>query len=405
MQEGHRQAGRQHGPGDGAPVRLRRVTSKKLARPEPVTDHVFRDIPRRALVIQWQPTGSLAMTSPPTLPPPILPPPATSHGACGNCGTPLYGKYCYECGQPIEGLVRHFGSVMGDVLDSVLNIDARIVHTLLPLYFRPGKLTLDYFAGKRARYVTPFRLVFFLAIVAFLAIQLLLRTGSTHFVLYQTSPVAGTSSSTAPATPTQDNHFGNGNITIDDKVVWNRQTKPWHVAGLPGFANDWLNDSIENARNNLHHLNSGNAVEEKTTAMRLTTGLLAVAPQVLFALLPVFALLLKVFYVFKRRMYMEHLIVAMHSHAFIMLSLLVVVTVDMVRSAVAPHVPLLGSLLSLLRAAAWIWLLAYLLIMQKRVYRQGWFMTSLKYAVIGICYTVLVSIGTMFALLLSLGSA
>jgi hypothetical protein len=134
-------------------------------------------------------------------------------------------------------------------------------------------------------------------------------------------------------------------------------------------------------------------------------GLLAVAPQVLFVLLPVFALMLKLFYVFKRRLYMEHLIVAMHSHAFIMLSLLVLVTVDLLRIAVAPHVAILGSVLGLLRAVAWIWMLIYLLIMQKRVYRQRWLMTTLKYCVIGICYSVLVGIGTAFALLVSLGSA
>ena len=188
-------------------------------------------------------------------------------------------------------------------------------------------------------------------------------------------------------------------------MVWNRETRPWRVAALPGFANDWLNDSIENARNNLHHLNSGNAAETKTTAQRLMGGLLAVAPQVLFVLLPVFALMLKLFYVFKRRLYMEHLIVAMHSHAFIMLSLLVLVTLDLLRNPVAPHVPPLGTVLGLLRSAAWLWMLVYLLIMQKRVYRQGWFMTTLKYCVIGICYSMLVSIGTMFALLVSLGSA
>lgn len=317
----------------------------------------------------------------------------------------MRGKYCHECGQPIEGLVRHFGSVMGDVVDSVFNIDARIVHTLLPLYFRPGKLTRDYFAGKRARYVTPFRLVFFLAIIAFLAIQLLLRTDATHFVLYQTSPAAVTTSSTLASSATHDRHFADGNITFNDKVIWNRQTRPWHVGGLPAFANDWLNDSIENARNNLHHLNSGNVVEMKTTGQRLTIGLLAVAPQVLFVLLPVFALMLKLFYVFRRRMYMEHLIVAMHSHAFIMLSLLVLVALDMLRLTVLPHAPVLGSVLGLLRTAAWTWMLVYLLVMQKRVYGQGWFMTTLKYCVIGICYSVLVGIATAGALLVSLGSA
>ena len=332
----------------------------------------------------------------------VLPPelPAT----CGNCGAPLHGRYCHVCGQPVEGLVRHFGSVMGDVLDSVLNIDARILHTLLPLYFRPGQLTLDYFANKRARYVTPFRLVFFLAIVAFLAIQLSIRTSSVPLVQFQTPPVKGAAISSAPAATTQDTHFANGDIKFNGKVVWNRQSRPWRAGWLPAFANDWLNDSIERARNNLHDMNSGNAADAKAAAQRLLGGVFAVAPQVLFVLLPVFALLLKIFYVFKRRMYMEHLIVAMHSHAFIMLSLLVLVALGLLRDWLAPHAAWLGSLLGLLRGAAWLWMLAYLLLMQKRVYRQGWLMTSLKYVGIGMCYSVLIGFGVAFALLISLGS-
>ncbi len=331
--------------------------------------------------------------------PELTPPPA-----CSNCGAPLYGKYCHACGQPVEGLVRHFGSVLGDVMDSVLNIDARIVHTLLPLYLRPGKLTLDYLAGKRARYVTPFRLVFFLAIIAIFAIQLMLRTGAQHLVHFQTPPIAGVSISSAPVTGEQDTHFSDGDIRFNGKIVWNRQSKPWRADWLPGFANDWLNDSIEHARRNLHHMNSGNAAEAKATAQHLMGGMFAVAPQVLFMLLPVFALLLKLFYVFKRRLYMEHLIVAMHSHAFIMLSLLVLVALDLLRGWLAPHVAALGVLLGLLHAAAWIWLLVYLFLMQKRVYRQGVFMTTLKFCCVGICYSMLVATGMAFALLLSLGS-
>jgi hypothetical protein len=53
--------------------------------------------------------------------------------ACANCGTPLLGPHCYRCGQPVDGLVRHFGSIMGDFLDTVLNIDARVFRTLWPL--------------------------------------------------------------------------------------------------------------------------------------------------------------------------------------------------------------------------------------------------------------------------------
>jgi hypothetical protein len=45
------------------------------------------------------------------------------------------------------------------------------------------------------------------------------------------------------------------------------------------------------------------------------------------------------------------------------------------------------------------WMPVYLLIMQKRVYAQGWPMTLLKYGVLGICYTVLLS----FAIVASMG--
>lgn len=292
---------------------------------------------------------------------------------------------------------------MGDVMDSVLSIDARLAHTLVPLYFKPGLLTIDYFACRRARYVTPFRLVFFLAIVAFLAIQLSLHTVSSGFVLYQTSFVASTSAVEDSAQ--HDSHFDNGNVTLNGRVIWNRKTMPWLVGGLPDFVNCWLNDFTENARSNLHGLNSGNAVYEKTINQHLIGSLIAVAPQVLFVMLPIFSLMLKVFYLSKRRMYMEHLVVAMHSHAFIMLSLFFAVMIDILRSALMHHAPLIASLLGSLQVCVWIWLLAYLLIMQKRIYREGWLRTTLKFAVSGISYTIMISVGGALALLASLGRA
>ena len=43
--------------------------------------------------------------------------------------------------------------------------------------------------------------------------------------------------------------------------------------------------------------------------------------------------------------------------------------------------------------------------MQKRVYRQGWIMTTIKYSIVGICYTIIISIGLVGALLASLAFA
>lgn len=346
---------------------------------------------------------------------PAASPPIASPGQCENCGAPLYGKYCHACGQPIQGLVRHFGSVMSDIADSVLNVDERLFRTIGPLYLQPGKLTLDYFAGRRARYVTPFRLVFFLAIVAFFAIQLTVRSG------YGRLPEKGIAVSTGSGGPTvsvvampkqapapissDDGAFSHGNISINGKVLWNRDSKPFKAGWLPDVVMDWVNDLVGNAQQQLHAMNSGSWAEQQSARRKFTLGLFSAAPTVLFVLLPLFALLLKIFYVFKHRLYMEHLIVAMHSHAFLMLSMLALVALAVLRGLLKPHGAWIAIPLDLLTAAAWIWMFVYLWLMQKRVYRQGWFMTTFKYWWIGFCYTVLVGFGWVFAVLISLTGA
>jgi hypothetical protein len=70
-----------------------------------------------------------------------------------------------------------------------------------------------------------------------------------------------------------------------------------------------------------------------------------------------------------------------------------------------PHAGWLKIPLYLAIAAAWIWIFVYLWLMQKRVYRQGWFMTNLKYWTLGFCYTILMGFGFVFAVLISLTDA
>ena len=98
---------------------------------------------------------------------------------CQNCGTDLLGPHCYKCGQPVHGLVRHFGSIIGDFFDSVFDLDSRTPRTLWPLFARPGYLTCEYFEGRRVRYVSPVRLFFFLSIVTFFVAQLAIKAGDT----------------------------------------------------------------------------------------------------------------------------------------------------------------------------------------------------------------------------------
>lgn len=65
---------------------------------------------------------------------------------CANCGTDLLGPHCYQCGQPVKGLVRPFSNIVGDFFDTLLALDSRIWRTLWPLLVKPGFLTREYFA-------------------------------------------------------------------------------------------------------------------------------------------------------------------------------------------------------------------------------------------------------------------
>jgi len=365
--------------------------------------------------------------------------------ACENCGAALLGEYCYRCGQPVKGLVRHFTSIMGDFLDSVFNIDARFPHTIWPLFARPGYLSLEYFAGRRVRYVSPVRLFFFVSIITFFVAQLVIQAGQNTFQFDDgdgsrigrattvaevekqrdeaiakldaaiakagKSPTAtiGLRSAQAQVRTEAANRIRDlqaaaargepppaptpPTFSFDDGGNWDPKTHPLRIGWLPGFANDWLNAQVGRARENISRMG--------TDSSRYKDALLGAVPSTLFLLLPLFAVMLKLAYLFKRRLYMEHLIVALHSHAFLCLDLLLVFGVIALDRAVAPD-GLADGLLRLAEVALFGWMALYLLLMQKRVYRQGWFMTLVKYCALGFCYCILLSIGIGFTALLSL---
>jgi hypothetical protein len=374
---------------------------------------------------------------------------------CGNCGTSLLGPHCHACGQPVHGLVRHFGSLVGDVMDSVFNLDARTPRTLWPLFLRPGHLTLEYFAGRRVRYVTPVRLFFFLAIVTFFFAQLTIsvkddtldinagaagtaiagatteeevrrhedaalarieaardkldgRTGrprigpdpaliateaairsqaADRLVELREAAAAGQ----PPPPPAQSNQMADFSFT---GKPWHPVDNPLHIGWLPEFANAWLNQQVGRTQKNVTR------VQEDPDLFK--DAALGAVPSTLLLLLPVFALMLKMAYVFRRRLYMEHLIVALHSHAFLCLAMLLLFVSLALQRWLAPDGGALHVLFDAVGVALWIWMPLYLLLMQKRVYGQGWPMTLLKYAVIGNCYIVLLSFGAVFTVLAGL---
>ena len=86
---------------------------------------------------------------------------------CRNCGTPLAGKFCPECGQRSHTHVAPLREIAEDFARQQFGFDAKFLHSILPLLIRPGFLTREYCAGREERYVKPFRLYLFSSLLFF----------------------------------------------------------------------------------------------------------------------------------------------------------------------------------------------------------------------------------------------
>jgi hypothetical protein len=87
---------------------------------------------------------------------------------CENCGAPLTGDFCSQCGQHAIDYRRSIFRVVLDAADSFLNWDTKFLHSMNQLLVHPWQLTNDFNAGRRARYVHPLRLYLIASIVFFL---------------------------------------------------------------------------------------------------------------------------------------------------------------------------------------------------------------------------------------------
>jgi hypothetical protein len=372
---------------------------------------------------------------------------------CANCETALQGEFCHECGQSIHSVLKPVSHMLEDAGDIFFHMDERIVHTVPPLYTKPGFLTLEYFAGRRVRYIAPFRLMFVFCLISFFFMHLAVNavkfgngeggnsdtfgqmakatTADEVHEIYRSEVRSMLTTQADPNTPgvvktsltavqgmlrdaanrrlselkappiAEPGSGGEDDIKLKHANVLNSEDLQFKVAWLPTAVNARLNEGLDRLKLNFVQA-SNPGPQQKEAIHRMFEGVFGVLPQTMFIMVPVFALVLKLFYVFRRRLYVEHLIVALHSHAFLFLSLMLLTLLGFARNALAPHLGFAGGVISLVEFAVWIWMPVYLLIMQKRVYRQGWGMTILKYWLIGSVYFWLLLFALTIAIIIGI---
>jgi Protein of unknown function (DUF3667) len=354
---------------------------------------------------------------------------------CENCGTQLQGHWCAKCGQPAIDYRRSFRHVIADLLNEFLNWDSKFFATIGLLLVRPWKLTNQFLAGHRVRYVHPLRLYLVASILFFFAATYGIK--SAHLQPIDLSP------STRAEIRSELKHenvppevrekieqaLGGKPVSPEKRAALEKQLKN---ENLPKPARDAIQQRLEygdpaplDARAKLEDTLKNlppdvrTKVEESlkkaqdkavifeadkeekpndmpkwlekrarekfgehgTNIQLFLITLMSNLPYMMLACIPLFAFVLKLLYIRRRTFYIDHLVYALHIHTFAYVGIILIVSATIGLHRVIP-----GSIAGWIVALLWITFLVQIFLSIRRVYRQGWFISIFKFLFGGFIY-------------------
>ena len=359
---------------------------------------------------------------------------------CLNCGAALSGQYCGSCGQRARSRLISLWELVRDAFGDIFELDSRIWRTLLPLLFRPGKLTKDYLEGRRARFMPPFRTYLVLSVLFFLVLffdprsefGLLFEPSAQDLEQVQTEQEKKTevseirkeildelASEGIVLDPPDDSDSdgdgygeGYGEGYGDEAVAEpgpdsqpgsepDTDSDTWKGARIT-IGSDGEDESEEGDNDNCEiddpdSLDFPAWLKRRLTPERIKAICEKVradngkgifekvvdnTPAALFFLLPLMAFALKLTYPLSKRYYVEHLLFVVHYHAFIFALLILMILFS--RSAEWLH--LSSTLVQVVLVLTSIYVLVYLYKGMRRVYGQGHLITIPKFLFLFIAY-------------------
>jgi uncharacterized protein DUF3667 len=282
---------------------------------------------------------------------------------CENCGNQVEQRYCGACGQRFDPPVHslwHFSQVAAEDLT---HADSRLWRTLTALLFRPGFLTSEFLAGRRARYLPPVRLYLVLSVAFFLfaaATQprfTVLKVGADPATPGQTVYRAGPVIATPLAPPGSTETRASRAERVCREVSYDGPGKATILPLLLSTCHKTVEDD----------------------GQHLTESFLHNVPRAMFIFLPLIAGLMMLLYWRPKRYYVEHLLLLIHNHAFVFLAV-------MLAWALGLLVRGLPGAVTFALAAYFLW---YVFRSMRVTYGQGRVRTAFKLIVLVTFYLVL----------------
>jgi Protein of unknown function (DUF3667) len=278
-----------------------------------------------------------------------LPETAIQPARCKNCDAVLLGRYCVNCSQAADVHVPSTMELMHELLEGLTHSDSRLWRTLVLLWFKPGKLTQEFVAGRRAAYLPPFRLYLILSILFFL-IASFMHTNGVEVINFDDQSMSATAEHKPSITSCDDVNF----ITFARHPDWNLRIK--HAC----------TEIIRDNGQNLLHV----AIGTMSKAM--------------FIFLPLIAFLHMLLYWRPRYRYAEHLLFFIHLHAFYFSAAILMVTAGNMAHAW----PRLSGVAGFLETVLGWCLPVYTLLAMRRVFQRSWVGTVFKGVVLFFVYSI-----------------
>jgi len=267
---------------------------------------------------------------------------------CKNCNAILVGRYCANCGQRADVHILSTRELVHEVLEGLTHSDSRLWRTLLSLWLRPGRLTEEFLAGRRAISLPPFRLYLIISVVFFLIVSVS-QTSDVQVIQFSLSD--------KPAVKTPLSGVNCDSMTISNGTHpdWDRR-----------FQRTCAEIQRDNART-------------------LKQNFFAALPKTMFVFLPLIAFLNMLLYWRPRRRYAEQLVFFLHLQAFFFSAgILIVLLGDL-----AQHWPQVAGVSRILRPLLGWSLPVYTVLALRRLFRDGWPATLLKTFALSVAYFIL----------------
>ncbi|MBR8535661.1 DUF3667 domain-containing protein [Carboxylicivirga sediminis] len=296
---------------------------------------------------------------------------------CKNCDNQFSGKYCSNCGQSVKELERPIRFMIADFMGTIITFDTRLVKTLVTILFKPGRLTLDYIAGKRARYMPPFRFYLFISFVMFLLMSIV-TNNSIQYNYDNTKNKVETGKAEITAMVDSVKH-SNDSIYVAAREAIKAELDSSQIDSTELDKMDSFIADIENA---VEDVDDSDSKYAKTARMikdypeLYVNKLYQFTSWSLFLFMPIFAFFLWISFFRTRSLYIGHLIFALNIHSFIFTITAIVIAVNIIFKNYS--VGWIGYLYFLVPL--------YQIIGAKRLYHRKWINTFFKMTLVWMMY-------------------